>query len=87
MRISDLSEVERQERPRLDYEALKTKVDAQKFEKTQALVFDEIELHEILGTTRKSSAGRHMLAKALTRKFHMKILYDGVNKTYIFTKY
>jgi len=87
VKISDLSEIERQERPRLDYGALKTKIDAQKFEKTQALVFDEKELHEILGTTRKSQAGKHMLSRVLSRKFEMKILYDGINKTYIFTKY
>lgn len=87
MRIADLSDIERQERPRLAYNALKKKVKEQKFSETQALVFEEEELHQILGTTRKSQAGRHMLARVLSRKLDLRVLYDGIEKQYIFSKY
>jgi len=87
MKVVDVSTITRKEKPRLNYEALQAKIEEQNFTKTQALVFEERELHDILGTDRKSTAGKHMLSRVLSRKLGLRVLYDGANKTYIMVKF
>lgn len=84
MKISELEDIKTQRRPRLKYEALRIKIKGQNLKNNQALVFTEDELHQILGTTRKSLAGKHMLATKLAMKLDMSVIYDGIQRQYVF---